>query len=178
MNDDLRKWMILAERYTIVESTPRTLYHGTLRKFVPSITEHGLWPTVGDFTKTMYDIEGDSEADFSELVFAADKRGMRSCFSAIGWLIKQHYGQYYTVELIKQYGALCILRHAEEEFTYRPRDNEDHPNWYMDHPSQVEGGDYYSTYGVGIDAVLTGNKMLQYFAKFAGLHSEESKRPI
>lgn len=171
--NDLRRWMGLSESL-LLESTPRTLYHGTLRKFIPSIVQHGLWPSVGDFTSTMYEIEEDS--DFPELVFAADKRGMASCFSAIAWLIKKHYGKRYTVDLIKRYGALCILRRAEEDFTYRPKDNDDnHPNHYMDHPSQAEGGDYYSEDGILIDAVLTGNKMLQYFAKYAGLRRQESQ---
>ena len=177
MSNDIRRWMTLVEgQVRLVESTPRTLYHGTLRKFLPSIQKHGLWPTVGEFTSTMYDIEEDAE--FPELVFAADKRGLKACFSAIAWLINKHYGERYTVDLIKKYGALCVLRHAEEDFTYRQQDGEhDHPNYYTDHPSQAEPGDYYSENGITIDAVLTGNKMLQYFTKYAGLRRKECERP-
>lgn len=155
----------------LLESTPRTLYHGTLRKFLPDILRHGLEPNAGTFTRQMYDEEDPD--DLRELVFAADKQGLIACFSAITSWIRIEYRTPYTVDLVRQHGALCVLKHAEGDFEHRDKDD---GGWH-DHPPQVEPNDYYSEGRVRVSHVLTGNKMLQFFAKHAGLRPETWRRP-
>jgi hypothetical protein len=169
MSNELRRWMTLVEgQVRLVESTPRTLYHGTLRKFLPSILARGLWPSVGAFTKQMYD----EEDHIPELVFAGDKKGMIRCFSAVASWVAIEYGGTYTVEKIKQYGALCVLKQAGDKFEYRDPDND-----YEDAPVQVERGDYYREDSISVSHVLTGNRMLHAFSKYANIRPEGWRKP-
>lgn len=141
----------------LVESTGRTLYHGTLRKNVPRILAQGLWPSVGAFTRQFYD----DDDDLRDLVFAADKPGLARCINAImGWLRQDSIAPY--LENILRYGALLIMKQAGDHFTHRP---EDHRRDYVDHPSQVEPEDYYTDESVRIDGVLTGKKLLTFLQR-------------
>jgi hypothetical protein len=143
----------------VMESTARTLYHGTLRKNVPSILAHGLWPSVGAFTSQFY---GDDDgAEVTDLVFAANKDGLGKCISAIiGWL--KQAGIPPILDNVLRHGAILIMREAEDDFTHRPNDGEQD---YTDHPSQVEPTDYYSEYSVRVDGVLTGKKLLTFLQR-------------
>lgn len=73
----------------LLENTPRTLYHGTLRKFIPSIMSIGLVPDIGEFTRQAYEEYEEAGIELPELVFAADKTGLRACVSAIIGALQQ-----------------------------------------------------------------------------------------
>lgn len=169
--NNLRRYIdIVEQRGALLESTPRTLYHGTLRKFLPTILRQGLWPSVGAFTERMYG--GETEGgELQDLVFAADKQGIVKCFSAIASWIRIEYGGLYTVALVKQHGALCVLKHAEDDFDHHAGGDD-----WSDH-IQVEPRDYFSDQRVRVSFVLTGNKMMNFIAKHAGIRPEGSQRP-
>ena len=143
------------------ESIGRTLYHATLRKNVPSILAHGLWPSIGEFTKQAY-FEDDDE-DFSELVFAADKQGFHRCLSAIyGWLRQENISP--TFENIIRYGAIVILYEGGDYFKHKSEDDIRDEN----DPLQVEPGDYYTDRTVRVSSVLTGKKLASFINRMIG----------
>lgn len=147
----------------LVESIPRTLYHGTLRRNIPSIQAIGLWPSLGEFTTTAYDEAIQAGVDLPELVFAADKEGLTRCLSAIGSYIQMAYpNEYkpYGVDAIQRYGALCVLKQGETGFDRRPEFDD-----ISEYPYQVEPGDYYRDSSVKVDYILTGAKMINFLRR-------------
>lgn len=140
----------------------RTLYHATLKEFVPSILKHGLWTSLGDFTKSAYSIEDEDEDEHSGLVFATDKNGLGKCMSAIiGWMRVKDIP--ITEENFKNYGAIIVLKDSEHYFNHRSEDDE---NTYGEHPYTVEPGDYYKDSGISVDGAITGKKMMNFFRKY------------
>ena len=137
------------------ESIPRTLYHGTLRRLVPSIMNLGLEPNVGEFTKDAYQESIDGGIALEELVFAADKQGLLKCISAIGGALRQE-GIKYNAENLYRYGAIVVLKFGEERFEHRDDDDE---NYYGEYPETVEPGDYYRRYSIKPDYYLTGERL-------------------
>ena len=142
-------------REIINESIPRTLYHGTLRRLVPAIMNIGLEPNVGDFTKHAYDESINAGIELPELVFAADKQGLRKCISAIVGALRQD-GIKYNADNLYRYGAIVVLKLGEEYFEHRDEDDE---NYYGEYPETVEPGDYYRRYGIKPDYFLTGERL-------------------
>ena len=147
-------------RYTeILFESERTLYHGTLVANVPSIMRDGLEPGVGQFTNSFYGDEDEEELD--HLVFAADKKGLRACVSAIlGYLRIKNIP--FTEENFYRYGALVVIRGENDSFEQRPRD---HENDYVDHPGQVEPGDYYSRDAILPSHVLVRDKLRSFIRR-------------
>lgn len=142
----------------LIESTGRTLYHGTLRRFVPSILAVGLWPTLGEFTRNAYAESEEAGIDLDELVFAADKNGLRSCISAILGAMEQA-GIEDTVDNFFQYGAILVIREGGDRMEHREDDEDE------DHPETVEPGNYYSHYTVQVDYALTGRRLRTFLRR-------------
>ena len=63
------------------------LYHGTLIDNIESITAKGLTPSVGEFTKSLYNKEA------MPLVFANDLSGARSVYCALSSQIQRKIGK-------------------------------------------------------------------------------------
>lgn len=161
------------------ESAPRTLYHGTLKEYLPEIEQHGLVPTVGDFVLNFYDPSGDEGYDpeydsLEPLVFAAQKSDMRRCVNAIAHRLRQQ-GIQPTASNILQHGAVIAVKDRDEQFHYRNHDR-DYRGFAEEHPLQVEPGDYYSMEEAIPAYVVTGKRLRQLFAR-AGLSEFTSPRP-
>lgn len=157
MQTDLRRWLN-AVQSTLTESIGRTLYHGTLRKFLPSILATGLWPALGDFTRQAYAESEEAGIDLDELVFAADKEGLRSCVSAIIGALEQA-GIKDTVDNFFRYGAIVVIREGGDRMEHREDDNDE------GHPQTVEPGNYYSHYRVQVDYALTGWRLRSFLRR-------------
>ena len=150
---NIRHWINLYEEI-LLENMPRTLYHGTLRRLLPSIMSIGLLPSVGEFTRYAYDELEAAGIELPELVFAADREGLDSCISAILGAMRQ-VGIEDTLENFFRYGAIVVLKHGEENFDHRTRNEKD----YKDYPETVEPGDYYSDYGIKPDFYIVGDRL-------------------
>jgi hypothetical protein len=142
------------------ESAPRTLYHGTLKAYLPEIEKNGLVPTVGEFVSHFYDPSGDegydAETDALEpLVFAASKRDLQRCVNAIIFRLRDDRIDA-TYENVIKYGAIVAYRDADEQFYTRPKDGE---RDYSDHPTQVEPGDFYSYEDIAPTYTVTGKRL-------------------
>lgn len=143
----------------LYENTPKTLYHGTLIFNLPAIEKEGLIPLAGDFTKHFY-----NDIDVPELVFATDKKNLKKALTAIvGHLNRQ--GITPTTNNLEKYGALVVLKHAENDFE---KENE-----YTEYPT-VEPGDYYSSEEQIPNHILTGKKMMRFFRKNGLIKLNES----
>ncbi len=130
----------------LFESSPRTLYHGTLKEYLPHIKSHGLQPTVGDFVSNFYDPSDDEGYDpeqdsLEPLVFAASKYDLIKCINAIIFRLKGK-GLRGTPDEIIKYGAILVIKDVNNNFIHRPI--EDFGNWYDEHPRAVEPNDFYS----------------------------------
>ena len=144
----------------LTESTPKTLYHGTLMKFVPTIMKFGLLPTVGDFTKKTYQEYTDAGIDLEPLVFAADKKGLTKCISAmIAWL-KEH-GMLLTAENFYKNTALIVIKQGEDRMQRRSADWQD----IIHHPDTVEPKDYYSRDTVEPSFYMTGDRLKNFLRR-------------
>lgn len=143
---------------TLTESMDRTLYHGTLVKFVPEIMEIGLVPSLGDFTRNAYAEYEEAGIELPELVFAADREGVGRCYSAILGAMEQA-GIEDTPENVFRYGAVVVLKDVESDFSHRESDEDEV------HPDTVEPGDYYRDYGIKPDFALTGNRLRNFFRR-------------
>lgn len=154
------------EPVVLKESAPRTLYHGTLKEYVPEIMRNGLVPTVGDFVSNFYapntdDEYYDPERDSLEpLVFAADKREIARCVNAIRHRLQAN-GIRVTPENIIAHGAIIVVKDTDEEFIQ----HNDDTNPYHDHPVQVEPKDYYTDREVLPAHILTGNKLKDFLRR-------------
>lgn len=179
----------------LFENTARTLFHGTWKGNVASIKKIGLVGSIGEFVKEMYGDElaelerwsmsGEEDAD--SLVFFADKRDMSMCVGAMRFHISKKVPGFksfhdVTMQDVKRHGALVIVKEIdvphpkddyntkESGFHQRPKDDKD-ANYYAEYPLSVEPGDYYAygDDGVGVDIVLTGNKMMQFLRRHGAL---------
>jgi hypothetical protein len=132
----------------------RTLYHGTLAANVPAILRFGIIPKAGDFVQGFYGWDDEDELD--ELVFAADKSGLKKCVAAIlGYLRIKGIDR--TEENFFRYGALCVMRNQQNEF-------EPHDDW-GDNPSQVEPGDYFTRNTIRADYILVRDKLRSFLRR-------------
>jgi hypothetical protein len=149
----------------------KTLYHGTISDFVPSIKKHGLLPTVGEFVKHAYagsvdNIDAEINEYLKDLVFATDKKQLDKAVTAItaqvGIKLNKDF-QNVTDEEFKQYGALAIIKDGDSVMShYYPKDDE---NYYGQHPLTVEPGDYFSDEYVNVDYILTKDKLISFLRR-------------
>lgn len=149
------------------ENTPQTLYHGTLRQFVPAIMELGLLPTVGDFTRYAYGDYVRAGIKLPALVFASDRTGLTSCVSAILGAL-QKSGVDDTSENFFRYGAIVVLKHASKSFNHRPPDTSSSLNPIPpseDHPATVEPNDYYSDEAVIPSFAIMGDRLRTFLRR-------------
>ena len=156
------------------ENTPRTLYHGTLRRNVSAIMHSGLSPTLGEFTKDAYDYDAEDDDlrnEYAHLVFAADKQGLDKAVSAIGSWIGIAYPdtpEPYGAAALERYGALCVIRHGEVRYGFEHHEDDDPPEWAR----QVEPEDYYTDRRITPDYILTGKKLINFLIRHGALGDE------
>jgi hypothetical protein len=155
-----------------IDDEPLILYHGTLRDNIDAITENGLTAQVGEFVKHFYD----EEDDVDDLVFAADKNGLQKCVNGIAHLVWGKTGNRtfaFTLEAMRQYGALCVIEADVSAFSHRKDDMDDH------HPYTVEPGDYYSRDDVMVDRIMVGDDLAQFLVQNGVFAlSEDVESPI
>lgn len=152
----------------LTESTPRTLYHGTLKEFVPDIMDFGLLPQVGKFTAHAYQEYREAGIPLENVVFAADRSGLYKCISAIIGQMRHQYPQWdqhrgrddITVDDFYRHAALLVIKRAEKRWQRRP---EDDLAGY--HPPQVEPGDYYIRGADLPNFVLTDNRLRNFLRR-------------
>ena len=167
----IEEWRTLEEESkkgwltSLFENAPRTLFHGTLKEYLPEIMKHGIVPTVGDFVSSFYDRSYDDDYDpeidsLEPLVFAAKRADIIRCFNAIRHRLVAK-GIRPTPENIIEYGAVIVIKDAEEEFVQH--DYETDP--YAEHPVQVEPGDFYSDRTITPAYILRGNKLRDLFRR-------------
>lgn len=147
-----------SNRKTLKESTAKTLYHGTLKKNLPSIMKYGVEPNAGDFTRNAYIEYEEAGIELPELVFAADKQGLQKTISAI-WGAMENNGIPITKENFFKHAAIVVFREGEDYFEYNPDEFSDNP-----YPT-VEPEDYYREYNWVPDYALTGKKLLRFLRK-------------
>lgn len=168
----MRKWIDLCE------SAPRTLYHGTLREYLPTIMKQGLEPAVGDFVSHFYEPDRedeyyDPEHDSLEpLVFAASKHDLQRCVNAIQHRLRAERMPS-TSENVIRYGAIVVYRDEDEHFYHRPAGDE---AYQADYPTQVEPGDFYSDRNIVPTYCLTGSKLRDLLRR-NGVEGFVSPRP-
>jgi hypothetical protein len=150
----------------------KTLYHGTISDFVPSIKQHGLLPTVGEFVKNAYagsvdNIDDEINDYLKELVFATDKKQLDKAVTAItaqvGIKLNKDFHSV-TDEEFRLHGALAIIKDGDSVMKHRPPDDE---NYYGQHPFTVEPGDYFSDDYVNVDYVLTKDKLISFLKRLS-----------
>ena len=155
----------------LLESTPRTLYHGTLKEFLPDIMDLGLLPQVGRFTAHAYQQYQRHGIPLENVVFAADRGGLGKCISAIIGQIRHHLLRYadedITVDDFYQHAALLVIKRGERRFLHHPADD-----IAGDHPAQAEPGDYYTRGADLPDIVFTGDR-LRSFLRRNGVRLDE-----
>jgi hypothetical protein len=156
----------------------KTLYHGTLIDNVPSIKRYGLLPSVGKFVKNAYDMseyDVDEENYLKELVFATEKKQLGKAVVAITAQIsyKLNKGLHDVTddEFIK-HGAIAVIKDGDDLMSYRTDTDND------SHPYTAEPGDYYSEDYIGVDYILTGNKMISLLEKYGEWPRDFGKVPV
>lgn len=138
-----------------------TLYHGSIVDNIPDIMKYGLLGQVGAFTQDAY---GDDYGDLPELTFAADKKGVERALTAMIQHIARKLNKDYhdvTDNDIRNHGVLFVIKDGDKAAHHRPQDDE---NYYGQHPTTVEPGDYYAD-ELGVDNYLTGSALLRYLRK-------------
>jgi hypothetical protein len=154
----------------LCESTPRTLYHGTLRQYVPMIMQIGLMPTVSGFTERAYGAYIRKGIELPAMVFAADRTGLGKCVSAIVGAMEQagiaDREEGHT-ESFFRHGAIIVLKHAAESFKHRPDEPpslDPHPP-SKDHPVSVETNDYYREEGIKPSFAIMGDRLRSFLRR-------------
>jgi len=152
----------------LAESTPRTLYHGTLKQFVPDIMDFGLLPQVGKFTAHAYDEYRQHGIPLENVVFAADRNGLNKCVSAIIGQMRHTYPQWnphtgtqkITARDFYDHAALLVIKQGEKRFQHRAEDD-----FGADHPHTVEPGDYYTRGADLPDMVFTNDRLRNFLRR-------------
>lgn len=141
----------------IQEDSPRTLYHGTQKRWLPYIEKLGLFPTVGDFTRELYSEYQDHGIDLEPLVFAADRQGLGKCISAIlGPPTKRTIR---TADEFYKQAAILVIKKQSRQFARHAGDFSDY------HPATVEPQDYYTQEVVYPDFALTDDRLKRFLRR-------------
>jgi hypothetical protein len=141
----------------IQENAPRTLYHGTLKTYLPGIKKYGLLPKLGDFTRHFYD----DDPDLEELVFAASRKDVRKALNSIIFNLKKNNIDPSPENIIK-YGAIVVIKDVFDNFEHRPYD---YYNDWNEYPRHVEPGDFYSREPVEITYILQNKKLKDFLRR-------------
>ena len=142
----------------LTESTPRTLYHGTLKKFVPTILKYGLMPTLGEFTKEAYADYHAAGVDLPALVFAANRTGLDKCISSIMGAMR-HHGREFSAQEFYANAAIIVIKQGERKFVQRGDDFD------QKHPATVEPHDYYSDNVVYPDYAIMDQRLKSFLRR-------------
>jgi hypothetical protein len=139
----------------IIPDPNRYLYHGTLRRNVPSIRSTGLQPQRGAWAARFH-------PDAPALVYAVDDETRSAATHAIaGQMAKAgliQASKNYSFDDFKndliEHGAVIAVK----AITFRR-----HP-WSFEtgHPTGVEQGNWYSSEPVSVESEMTGNEMLAW----------------
>jgi|CryBogDrversion2_8_1035294.scaffolds.fasta_scaffold07684_2 hypothetical protein len=151
----------------ISESRPRTLYHGTLKEFVPDILDLGLLPRVGRFTAHAYDEYRQAGIPLENVVFAADRQNLGKCVSAIIGQMRHHYPQWHwqhgpeelTADDFYHKAALLVLTAAE------PRWQQHSDHNMAQHPVTAEPDDWYIRGADLPNMVLTDDRLRNFLRR-------------
>ena len=141
----------------ILENSPRTLYHGTQKRWLPYIQKLGLFPTVGDFTRELYSEYQDHGIDLEPLVFAADRQGLVKCVSAI--LGPPSKRTIFTADEFYKQAAILVIKKQSRQFARHAGDFSDY------HPATVEPHDYYTQEVVYPDFALTDDRLKRFLRR-------------
>jgi len=160
----------------------RTLYHGTVVDNEKSISDLGLFPSVGNFIKQMYDEEeSDFDEDEQSLVYAADKQSLKKSLNAITAQVGKKLNKNFhdvTVNDIRNHGLLAVIKTGDEVMTKAPSGKEYHMK-YGPHTNYrfLEPDDWYSAGSVGVDYFLKGSKLINFFKRHGlSLATSQEKR--
>ena len=156
-------------------STSRTLYHGTSIDNYNSIKSIGLVPDVGGFVSDSYAGEYDAagvEFDPTPLVYATDKEELQKAVNAMQYAVAKMLNRGWgdiSVNDLKNYGILVILKQGEDDFERRPVEEEGPwKDWQGETDNRypaVEPGDYFSEYSTEPPQILIGNKMVDFLIR-------------
>lgn len=164
----------------------KTLYHGTSINNYNSIKNIGVIPNVGDFVTDSYQDEYENagvDFDITPLVYATDKEDLDKAVTAMKYSISKYLGKTYhdvTVDDIRSYGMIVIIKNGDNYFNQRPYDNEGHRDWQWEtnnmYPA-VEPGDYFSEDSISGD-ILIGNKLIDFLKRNNQLESEDLRNDL
>jgi hypothetical protein len=149
-------------------SEPRTLYHGTLKEFLPDIFDFGILPQVGAFVQHAYKEYADEGIPLDKVIFAADRQSIGKCVSAIIGQIRHQYPHFnsfnakpITTKDFFDHAAILVLKKAELRFTKMT------PELIRtgSHPPQAEPDDYYHQGADYPDFVLQNKKLKAFLSR-------------
>jgi len=161
-----KEWLLLSEA-SIQE---KTLYHGTLADYEPSIKQYGLqggWHgPVGSFVASAYDDEDYGEpTEEDEVVFMTDKTELSK---AVNGMV-HHIGKKLNKDFhdvsdndIRNHGLLVLIKDGDADADqYDPDDRK----WASQNPPRgAETGDYFAPKMQG-DIFLKGAALLRFLSK-------------
>lgn len=169
----------------------RTLYHGTIVDYEPSIRELGLYGQMGDFQQSAYDDPGYGEpTENDEVVFMTDKQKLgRAVTAMVHHIAKKLRKGFHDVtdDDIRNHGLLCVAhdmrgpqdvakkRWEEPDVSQRPEDEDERG---VEYPRGAEPGDYY-TPEMMPDQFVKGNgllRLLQRYGEWPRNYGEEGYR--
>jgi hypothetical protein len=154
----------------------RTLYHGTLIDNEASISRLGLFPTVGEFIKQMYELESDELDDLDDhsLVYAADKASLQKSLNAIQAQVAKKLGIGFhdvTETDIRNHGLLAVIKQGDEVMDQAPEHGLESDYRFL------EPGDWFRDNVVGVDYFIKGPALLKFFKRHGlSVASDENKR--
>jgi len=139
----------------------RTLYHGTIVDNEKNIRDLGIMGGVGHFVATAYD----EEPEHPEIAYASDKKTLKNSLTAmvahIAHKLKKDFHDV-TDNDILNHGLIVTIEDTEDKVPHRAEDDE---NYYGQHPSTVEPGDYYDDYFHGT-RFIKGKPLLRLFKRY------------
>lgn len=146
----------------LLESQPKTLYHGTLKVFLPDILDFGLQPSLGAFVKHAYNEYRAVGIPLEYVIFASDRQGLGKCVSAIIGQLRQHFDEIdpITSEEFYKHAVIVVMKHAEHRFKYKSIDDQS-----LDHPPQAEPEDYYRKINIMPDYILTDKRLRNFLRR-------------
>src|SRR5690606_34331324 len=156
---DFKKWL------------ERTLYHGTIVDYEPTIRQYGLqggWhPPEKTFVGDSYDDDyGDIErASEDDKVFLTDKQQLEKAVSAMVFHIGKKLGKGFhdvTDNDIRNHGLLVIAKDMDH---LEPYDSYDRKWASLDVPRGAEEGDYFDTEVTG-EIFLRGAALLRQLKRY------------
>jgi hypothetical protein len=162
-----------------IRKVARTLYHGTTVDNEASIRQVGLVGGIGGFTEWAYREYIDAGEELPNLVFAADKGGLKKSVGAMVHHIGDKLGKNFhkvTDNDILNHGLLVIIHDEENRIEQRPEEDE---NYYGQYPSHVEPGDYFAEELIP-DKFVKGRallRLLERYGQWPRTYGPESAEP-